>query len=159
MTTGHVTPASLLNPTNFPPRIDRSTSIPPGTKLILAADLSHRDLTSAEKHGLHWGTHILITQDRVNQRFSTWDEIDHARAVVARALADERRKATRAAELAERAVAGEAPPLKRETSSKTQWRANRSPEQIATDRQRDAERKRAARSAAKAAPVSQGHSS
>lgn len=102
MTTGHVNP--LLNPTNFPPRIDRTTPIAPGTQLILAADLASRDLTSAEKHGLHAGTHILITQDRVNQRFSTWDEIDHARAIVAKAIAEERRKATRAAELAQRGV-------------------------------------------------------
>ncbi len=113
-TTAPAAISPILNPANFPPTIDRGTSIPPNTTLILAADLSTRNLTPQEKLGLNLGTHILITQDRVNQRFSTWEQIDQARAMVSAAIADERRKATIAAAKAQRdatPITTSSPPL------------------------------------------------
>lgn len=149
---------SILNPANFPPPTDRETTVPPGTTFILAADLSHRSLTPTEKHGLHTGTHILITADRSRStpRISTNEEIEHARQLVAAAKTEELRKATMAAIRAERASQpGQANPTSQGGSSKAQWRAARTPEQIQAERKRDAERKRAAR----AAKASQGGSS
>jgi hypothetical protein len=118
---------------------------------IFASELTTRNLTQLERHGLLHGTHKLVTSGALCcGRNATPEEIAHAYDLKEKAEKEEKNKATRAVARIQQAAAGVPLPTQCETQTKAQWRAARSPEQVELDRQRDAERKRKRRAELKA---------